>query len=264
MPQSLRNSHPAFRLLAGLIALALIVEMLHSLVGFGSPRFSYLIEEWIYNFLTATAAAVTLARAIRVRDDRAAWMLLGVGLGLWAAGDVYWTAVLRDQAIPPLPSPDDALYLTGYAFIIAGLVVYVRSRVARLTPLVWVDVATGAFCVAAIGTTLLRVMGMSAEASRPRVQSARSDPLQPASVAPRPSPPSSNPPEAAGYWVISPQPLQVTMIKPRGPSCRWMSNPASHRLCSARKLDSPRRSERSNPKSPIRLKLIRSPVQPQD
>ncbi len=155
MPQSLRNLHPAFRLLAGLVVLGLVVEVLHSTAGFGSPRFDYLIEEWVYDFLTATAAAATLGFAIHRRDERAAWLLLGIGLALWAVGDAYWTAVLRDDPNPPLPSPDDALYLSGYAFIIAGLVVYVRSRVARLTPLVWADVATGAFCVAAIGTSLL-------------------------------------------------------------------------------------------------------------
>jgi two-component system, cell cycle response regulator len=155
VPQSLRNTHPAFRLLAGLALLGLVVEVLHSTVGFGAPRFDYLIEEWIYDFLTAAAAAVTLGCAIRRRDERSAWLLLGVGLSLWAAGDVYWTTVLRDDPNPPLPSPDDALYLSGYGFIVAGLIVYLRSRVIRFTPLVWADVATGAFCVGAIGTSLL-------------------------------------------------------------------------------------------------------------
>jgi two-component system cell cycle response regulator len=152
---SLRNLHPAARALAALVVLGLAVEALHSIAGLGSPRFSYWIEEWVYDFLTATAAAVTLGRAIWRREGRLAWLLLGIGLTLWAAGDVYWTTVLRDQVSPPFPSLDDALYLAGYAFIIAGLVVYARSRVTRLSALVWADVAMAACCVAAIGSSLV-------------------------------------------------------------------------------------------------------------
>jgi two-component system cell cycle response regulator len=134
---------------------ALLVVIAHNTVDFGSPRFSYFIEEWVYDFLTMTAALVTLARAALRRQERLQWALLGFGLLSWAVGDLYWTVALRDMAEPPFPSVDDVLYLAGYGFILAGLIAYVRSRVGRMTAVIWTDVAIGALCVAAIGASVL-------------------------------------------------------------------------------------------------------------
>ncbi|MGA9371011.1 MAG: GGDEF domain-containing protein, partial [Solirubrobacterales bacterium] len=127
----------------------------HSTVHLGSPRFSYFIEEWVYDFVTMMAALATLARSIARKEERLAWALLGIGLFAWAAGDLYWTVALRDLASPPFPSVDDGLYLSGYLLILAGLVAYVRARVGRMTAVVWTDVTIGALCVAAIGASLL-------------------------------------------------------------------------------------------------------------
>jgi two-component system, cell cycle response regulator len=135
--------------------MALLVVIAHNTVHFGSGRYSYYIEEWVYDFVTMSAALATLARAVLRKEERLAWSLLGLGLFSWAIGDLYWTVVLRDMASPPFPSIDDALYFAGYGLILAGLVAYVRSRVGRMTPVVWVDVAMGALCVAAIGASLL-------------------------------------------------------------------------------------------------------------
>jgi two-component system cell cycle response regulator len=134
---------------------ALLVTIAHSTVHFGSPHYSYFIEEWVYDFITMTAALATLGRAVFRREERLAWSLLGVGLLSWALGDLYWTVALRDLASPPFPSIGDALYLAGYLFILAGLVAYVRARVGRMTAVIWSDVAMGALCVAAIGASLL-------------------------------------------------------------------------------------------------------------
>ena len=142
-------------LIVGVVVLAgLLVVVAHSTVGFGSGQ-SYFIEEWVYDFITMTAAVATLWRAATRRNERLAWGLLGFGLLGWAAGDLYWTVFLRDLAEPPFPSVSDALYLTGYAFVLAGVIAYVRARVGRMTAIVWTDVAIGALCVSAIGASLL-------------------------------------------------------------------------------------------------------------
>ncbi len=162
----LRNVHVASRkpqstgdraraALAGLVLAALLLTIAHDTVHLGTPRYSYFIEEWVYDFLTMTAALATLARAALRKEERLAWALLGVGLLSWAVGDLYWTIALRDLATPPFPSVDDGLYLAGYGFIFAGLVAYVRARVGRMTAVIWTDVAVGALCVAAIGASLL-------------------------------------------------------------------------------------------------------------
>ena len=116
------------------------VTILHNTVDLGAPRYSYFIEEWVYDFLTMTAAVATLAGAALRKQGRLQWALIGIGLLSWAAGDLYWTIALRDLASPPFPSLDDGLYFAGYFFILAGIVVHVRARVGRMTAVVWTDV----------------------------------------------------------------------------------------------------------------------------
>jgi two-component system cell cycle response regulator len=140
--------------LVGVVLAALVVVIAHSTVGFGSGQ-SYFIEEWVYDFVTLSAALATLWTAAVRKQERLAWALLGLGLLGWAAGDLYWTVFLRDMAEPPFPSGSDALYLVGYALILAGILAYVRSRIGRMTAIVWTDVAMGALCVTAIGSSLL-------------------------------------------------------------------------------------------------------------
>src|SRR3954453_5453659 len=140
---------------AGLVVAALLLTIAHNTIHLGAGRYSYFIEEWVYDFITMTAAVATLARAVLRKEERVAWGLLGIGLLSWAIGDLYWTVALRDLASPPFPSVDDGLYLSGYVFILGGLVAYVRARVGRMTAVIWTDVAMGALCVAAIGASLL-------------------------------------------------------------------------------------------------------------
>jgi two-component system cell cycle response regulator len=146
--------HALGLLVAGTVLVALVVVIAHSTVGFGSGQ-SYFIEEWVYDFVTMSAALATLLRAAVRREERIAWGLLGLGLLGWALADLYWTVFLHDLAEPPFPSGSDALYLTGYGLILAGMVAYVRMRVGQITAIVWTDVAMGALCVAAIGSSLL-------------------------------------------------------------------------------------------------------------
>jgi two-component system, cell cycle response regulator len=134
---------------------ALLLTIAHNTIHLGAGRYSYFIEEWVYDFITMSAALATLARAALRKEERLAWALLGVGLLSWAIGDLYWTTVLRNQGSPPFPSVDDGLYIAGYGFILAGLVAYVRARVGQMTALIWTDVAIGALCVSAIGASVL-------------------------------------------------------------------------------------------------------------
>ena len=57
-----RQSHPAIRLataaFAGLVLVALLVTIAHNTVHLGSGRYSYYIEEWVYDFITMSAAPI--------------------------------------------------------------------------------------------------------------------------------------------------------------------------------------------------------------
>ena len=141
--------------LAGVVGVALLVVIAHSVFRLGTPHYSFFIENWVYDFVTATSGLVILARAALRRDERLGWALLGGGLLLWAIGDAYWSIAYVNVAEPPFPSLDDLFYLAGYVLVLGGMLAYVRARMGKRSILVWTDVTMGALCVAAIGTSLL-------------------------------------------------------------------------------------------------------------
>ncbi len=141
-------------ILIGTVLAGLLVEIAHNTVGFGSSH-KVLIEEWVYSYVTMAAALATLWRAAVRSEERLAWALIGLGLLSWAVADLYWAILLTDTAEPPFPNGSDVFYLAGYPLMLAGIVAYVRSRVGRMSAIVWTDVAMGALCVTAIGSSLL-------------------------------------------------------------------------------------------------------------
>src|SRR6478735_1408990 len=92
-------------LVGGFLALCLLVAFTaRAVLGFGGHSTHVLFNTWIYNALMLTSAAGCLLRAALVRRERLAWALLGVGLLLYAGGEIYYAAVLAGQATVPIPS----------------------------------------------------------------------------------------------------------------------------------------------------------------
>jgi diguanylate cyclase (GGDEF)-like protein len=137
------------------VGLGVLVHVAHTTLGFGSPERDFFIQEWVYDFVTLSAALLTLGVAVARPEGRGAWALIGTGLLAWAGADIYWTVVLGKLEEAPFPSAADAGYLAGYLFVLAGMVALVRMRVRSMSAVVWTDVAIGSLCVAAIGTSLL-------------------------------------------------------------------------------------------------------------
>ena len=140
---------------AALVGAALLVVIGHSAFGLGTPHYSFFIENWLYDFVTAASGLIILARAAARRDERLGWALIGSGLLCWAIGDSYWTITYANAAAPPFPSVDDIFYLVGYPLVLGGMLAYVHERMGKRSIVVWTDVTMGALCVAAIGTSLL-------------------------------------------------------------------------------------------------------------
>jgi two-component system, cell cycle response regulator len=136
-------------------AIGVLVHVAHTTLDLGHPERDFFIQEWVYDFVTLSAALLTLAAAAMRREGRIAWGLIGTGLLLWAAADIYWSAVLSQLDSAPFPAVTDAAYLGGYGFLLAGVIGLVRMRVRQLSKIMWTDVAIGSFCVAAIGSSLL-------------------------------------------------------------------------------------------------------------
>ncbi|HEX6695174.1 MAG TPA: hypothetical protein VF080_00205, partial [Solirubrobacteraceae bacterium] len=111
------------------------------------------------------ASLLTLWRAYSVRGrEGLAWGLIGAGSLLWACGDVYWTLVLADNAVIPVPSVSDAGYLAFYPLVFAGLCLLLRSRVEGAPKTLWVDgltaaLAAGAMSAAVVLQAVLRTVG---------------------------------------------------------------------------------------------------------
>jgi diguanylate cyclase (GGDEF)-like protein len=138
-------------LVGGVLALCLLVAFVaRAAVPFGGPGIDLLFNTWIYNALMLTSAAACLLRAALVRRERLAWALLGIGLLLFAGGDIYFAAALAEQASVPIPSPADGGYLAFYPLAYVALVALLRARVGAFPVARWLDGAIVGSAVAAL------------------------------------------------------------------------------------------------------------------
>src|SRR3954454_1229596 len=109
----------------------------HAAFGLGGTSLDGLFNDWVYNALILAAAASCLVRGVKVSVDRAAWLLLGLGLTAWAAAEIYNSAHLSNPAAPPNPSISDALCLAFYPAVSAAFVLLVRRRMREPRASLW-------------------------------------------------------------------------------------------------------------------------------
>ena len=93
----------------------------HITLGVGGPGADAFFNEDIYNVVMVASALALITRAASAGADRAALLLIGLGLLTWALGDLYYTLFFTGLKNPPFPSFDDALYLAYYPFLFVGL-----------------------------------------------------------------------------------------------------------------------------------------------
>jgi diguanylate cyclase (GGDEF)-like protein len=112
-------------------------------------------ELWIYHATLVLASFACFVRAAVVRDGRAAWSAVGMGLLCWAAGDLYWTLALADDKRVPYPSLADAGYLAALPCFYVGIALLVKRRIGHFTAANWLDGAIGGLAAASLATALL-------------------------------------------------------------------------------------------------------------
>jgi hypothetical protein len=61
--------------------------------------------------LLVAASLACLARGFAVKAERLPWLLLGIALALWTAGDLYYFFAFSGTAEVPIPSASDPFYL---------------------------------------------------------------------------------------------------------------------------------------------------------
>ena len=137
------------------LAAALGTLAAHEAGAMGGHSLDTFFFVWDYDAILVLAAALTAVRALMVRQERWAWASLATALSLWAAGEIYWSIVLRGEQNPPFPSLADGCWIVFYLFAYTALVLLVRSHVRRFHTSVWLDGAIGGLAVAALGSALV-------------------------------------------------------------------------------------------------------------
>lgn len=117
-------------IVGGLILLLLVLLAGLSITQYLSPenaRIAHALKTDIAAIIFGLgSAAVVLSAARHFRPGnplRRIWLLLGIGVGVYALGDVVWTAldIRSGFGEVPYPSLADALYLSMYVFVAMGL-----------------------------------------------------------------------------------------------------------------------------------------------
>lgn len=109
----------------------------------------------LYDAVVLGAGFACLVRASDYRRERAAWVLLGLAILCWGAGEVYWTAFIEGNASAPYPSPGDALYIAFYPLAAAGLAMLVQARAHEINWRLWMDGLIATLGTAALGTAFV-------------------------------------------------------------------------------------------------------------
>ncbi len=135
------------------IVLGLLLLALHFGLGAWGHRADDLFNNWIYDIVEVLATAGVLARAVVVREERAAWLWIGVALAATTGGDVLFDHVYGGN--PPFPSYADVSYLSFYPACYLGMGLLLRSRISRFSASLWLDGVMAAAAAAAVAAAVL-------------------------------------------------------------------------------------------------------------
>ena len=125
----------------------LVVFALHAGLGLGGTGADTLVNTWLYFAIETLAVIAVAARAVLVPEERAAWTWLAAGLATYTLGDLAWTFYSYEST----PTIADPLYLFFYPAAYIALLLLVRARVSHFNRSVWLDGASVALAVGAVG-----------------------------------------------------------------------------------------------------------------
>jgi diguanylate cyclase (GGDEF)-like protein len=101
------------------------------------------------------SSAAALTRAVKRREDRAAWALLGLALAMCVIGGMVMSAMSGPDSAIAGPSVVDAILLPYFVLVFAAGVLLARAHLPRLGPTLWLDGAIGILGAAAIVAQLM-------------------------------------------------------------------------------------------------------------
>ena len=151
---SSRRSRHFRRALASLLLGGTLLIALRNWLGVGGDV-HFAITEALYDAIVLGAGVACLIRASDYSRERNAWILIGLAIIAWGAGEVCWTALIEGNPDAPYPSLADACYLAFYPLAYAGLVYLVRARAHEINWRLWMDGAIAALGTAALGAAFV-------------------------------------------------------------------------------------------------------------
>jgi two-component system cell cycle response regulator len=152
LPPALR---PALRAAAIVGVLLLALHIAHGQLGLGGHSLDTFVEQWVYDAVVLGCGISCLVRGSVLRQERAAWLVLGAGLVADSFGEIYYSLAFGSSGTPPVPSLADLFYLLYYPATYVALVMLVRRRIHRFSPSSWLDGGIAAATSAAVVAALL-------------------------------------------------------------------------------------------------------------
>src|SRR5947199_10372165 len=93
-----------------LVLIGLAAFVLH-VAGVGGHGLDDFFNNELYDAVMIGAGLSIVLSGLRDRRGRATWLVLGLGVLAWGAGEIYFSVALADMDTPPVPSAADAMYL---------------------------------------------------------------------------------------------------------------------------------------------------------
>jgi two-component system cell cycle response regulator len=121
--------------LAVLVAL-LAMHLLNALGALGLPES---MSEVLYFLVMGGSAGLCAMRGLRIRDERAPWLVLATSIALWTTADLLYLVLYGVDGTPPFPNITDGLYLSTYVCQYIGIVLLLSSRLRPFRRSRWLD-----------------------------------------------------------------------------------------------------------------------------
>jgi diguanylate cyclase (GGDEF)-like protein len=110
---------------------------------------------WVYNAILIGSTVCCAARGLASPVERTPWLLLALAMGLWTAGDLYYTFFLAELETVPVPSVADVLYLAFYPIAYVALGLLLLGRIRKFNGNLWLDGVIGGLVVCAVGAAVV-------------------------------------------------------------------------------------------------------------
>jgi diguanylate cyclase (GGDEF)-like protein len=132
------------------------VLVLHTTVGLGGAHLDGLFDNGVYNVLMFGAGLAVLARAITIKAQRPAWLMMAAGVLCWSLGELYFTLFVEGPgAASGSLSPADAFYVAFYLCVYTALMLLLGAHLRELRVSIWLDGLIGGLGAATLGAAIV-------------------------------------------------------------------------------------------------------------